>query len=98
MTMLAVGAEALKRLGDEEEALPGHRTMEVLDHTGDSKFQWDPNVPAEVEAARVQFNSLRAKQYDAFRVTGRDGSKGEIMKEFDPGAAQMIMSPRMVGG
>lgn len=98
MTMLAAGAEALRRLGDDEEAAAGHSTMEVLDHTGDSKFQWDPEKPAEVAAARAQFDSLRVKGYDAFRVTSRDGSKGQIMQEFDPGVGQMIMSPRMVGG
>lgn len=97
MTATAVPS-LLKTWKDDEAPLPGHFTMEVLDHTGDSKHQWDPTVPAEVEAARTQFNSLKAKGYDAFRVTSRDGSKGEIMREFDPACGQMIMAPRMVGG
>lgn len=87
----------LKTLDERENLLPGHFMMEVLDGTGDSKLQWDPNVPAEVADAKVQFDSLKAKGYDAFRV-GAKGEPGDKLKEFDPAAAQMIMVPRMVGG
>lgn len=97
MTAVAAATTTLKALADDTEPLPGHSVMEILDGTGDSKLQWDPNVPAEVAAAKVQFDSLKAKGYDAFRV-GAKGEPGTPLKEFDPGAAQMIMVPRMVGG
>lgn len=73
-------------------------TMSVMDGTGDTKSTWDSDKPEEVEEARRTFDNLKAKGYSAFRVTARDGSKGEEMKTFDPEAEAVIMVPRMVGG
>lgn len=69
----------------------------VLDATGDSKQIWDPDNPAEVEAARTTFNSLKAKGYIAYSVD-KGGEKGEIMNSFDPLCGKIILSPPMRGG
>lgn len=71
--------------------------LAVMDHTGDTKTIWDPNVPAEVEAAKAQFDALKKKGYMAYRVSG-DHGKGEMLKEFDPKAGKIIMSPPLAGG
>lgn len=72
--------------------------MDVLDSTGHTKTTWDPDVPAEVEAARKQFDELRKKGHKAFRVK-RSGEPGEPMATFDSGEGAMIlMIPPIVGG
>lgn len=78
--------------------------MTVMDQSGDTKIVWDPNVPEEVEQARRTFNELTkrasegGKGYQAFSVNPEDATKGEMIREFDPNAAKVILSPPMVGG
>lgn len=72
--------------------------MHVLDRTGDTRTIWDPNVKEEVKAAKDQFDALKKKGYLAYRVNPDDGSKGQVMREFDPKAGKIIMQPQMVGG
>jgi hypothetical protein len=71
--------------------------LAVMDISGDTKTIWDTNNPDEVEAARDTFNRLKKKSYLAYRVAD-GGGKGEIMREFDPTAGKIIMSPMMAGG
>jgi len=74
------------------------REMAVLDQKGDLKVIWDAERPDEVEAARKQFDEFtKKKRYLAFSVK-KDGSKSEIIKEFDPDAEKLILSPMVVGG
>jgi hypothetical protein len=72
--------------------------MAVLDHTGDTKITWDADSKDEVDAARATFDKLKKKGYLAYRVVGRDETKGEVIREFDPDAERIILSPPMVGG
>lgn len=72
--------------------------LRVLDHTGDTKVIWDTEQDAEVEVARKTFNDLKKKGYMAYRVEGKKGEKGEVIREFDPNAGMLIMSPQMRGG
>lgn len=81
-----------------QEILSGDKSaILALDQTGDTKTTWDPNVVAEVEEARRTFNNLKSKGYAAHKVEG-DGSKGEVIRDFDPTAKAIIMSPQMAGG
>lgn len=74
-------------------------TMEILDHTGDTKVIWDKDNPDEVEAARAQFDKLvGSKRFAAFEVKGEKGDKGKQIRAFDPNAERMILVPPMVGG
>lgn len=72
--------------------------LEMLDHTGDTKLIWDRHQTAEVDNARATFDRLRAAKYLAFSVTGKNGDKGEQIREFDPNAERIIMTPPMQGG
>jgi hypothetical protein len=76
----------------------GKSCIAVMGHNGDTKHMWDPTKPDEVEAARAVYDSLKAKKYVAFRVTGKDGAQGEQMKDFDPLAGRVIFVPPMAGG
>lgn len=81
------------------EVPKGYRAMAVMGQSGDTKLTWDPHEPAEVDAARAQFNTLvRDKKYAAFRMGARDGVQGEQVREFDPNAERIIFVPPMKGG
>lgn len=74
-----------------------HGVFITLDKTGDSKHIWDRNNSDEVAVARDMFESFKKKGYTAYHVKG-DGSKGEVMREFDKKAEKVIFAPRVVGG
>jgi hypothetical protein len=69
----------------------------VLDHTGDTRLQWDQKNVDEVHAARERFDEFKKKGYAAFKVNRR-GSQGEQIDEFDPAEERIILIPPMVGG
>lgn len=76
----------------------GHHAMAVMGAAGDTKYHWDASKPAEVEAARRQFEFfMNDKKYAAFRMS-RDGAQGEQIREFDPNAGRIIFAPPMQGG
>lgn len=67
-----------------------------IDH-GDKKEMWDRHNEDEIACAKQTFDKLRKKGYLAWKVK-KDGSKAEQMKEFDPDAESMILSPPVQGG
>lgn len=76
----------------------GKHAFAVLGEYGDTKHIWDKDKEEEVEAARTLFDSLTKKGYRAFKVTGKNGDKGDQMKKFDPDAERVIFAPQMQGG
>lgn len=72
-------------------------TLHVMDGSGDSRFLWSKDSEAEVAAARAQFDVLKSKGYLAYTVD-ESGSRGEVIREFDPNAQAIIMAPQTVGG
>ena len=72
--------------------------LAVMDRTGDTKTIWDPENETEVQIARETFEKFKKKGYIAFSVRGKDGEKGEQIREFDPKAGRIIMSPPLGGG
>lgn len=97
--LAAITLKALKRarwaLGKGSRKMQS--TMAVMGKEGDTKTVWNKDNPDEVEAARAQFNTLKTKGYLAFKVKD-DGDKGEMIKEFDPSAQKIILSPPVMGG
>lgn len=71
------------------------RIMDVK--LGDMKINWDSSKKDEVSGAREQFESFKKKGYIAYSVK-KDGGQGKLMKEFDPDAELVIMSPAIMGG
>jgi hypothetical protein len=70
---------------------------------GDLKVIWDADNDDEVAAARKTFEEMTnptskgGKGFLAFAV-GRRGAKAEQIREFDPDAEKLILSPAMAGG
>jgi hypothetical protein len=69
----------------------------MLDSTGDTRIEWDPSKPDEVEMARKAFQAAKDKKYLIYK-TKRNGDKGELMREFDPSAERIVCAPQTVGG
>lgn len=80
------------------ELQPGDGELVEMNISGDSKLIWNPDNADERTAAKAMFDSLKAKGHLAYKVEGKEGEKGEVLKEFDPYAGRIIMAPRMVGG
>ena len=72
--------------------------MAWLDETGESKIIWSADNEDEIEVAREMFEKLKKKGYVGYRVEGKKGEKGEVVREFDPAAERLIMAPPMKGG
>jgi hypothetical protein len=71
-------------------------TLHEIDHTGDTRIKWNPDVEAEVEVARAAYDALKAKKYLTYRI-GQDGEREQI-HAFEPDAERIIASPQIVGG
>lgn len=72
-------------------------TLFIQDKTGDTRIEWNKDNPTEVELARKNFDEHKAKRYLAYK-TRSDGSKGTLLRDFDPEAERIVMSPQLVGG
>ncbi len=80
------------------EAVVAEHALHILDATGDTKMTWDASRQLEVDNARATFDKLRNQGYMAYRVLGKSGDKGEVMRDFDPAAERIILAPATVGG
>jgi len=71
-------------------------TQIVMDHTGDTRHEFDPgNAQALAEAER-RFKELTGAGFTAAKRIGDGGS--EIVRSFDPTAEETIFIPRLRGG
>jgi hypothetical protein len=68
----------------------------VMDHSGDSRFTFDPADQAAVAQAIERFNELTGRGYTAAVRTG-SGTVAEVTA-FDPTAAETLFKPRIIGG
>jgi hypothetical protein len=76
----------------------GQSLLAVLDKSGDTKITWDRSKPLEIEIARAAFRKAKLDGYMAYKVSGKDGVKGEVLADFDPTAERIILAPPLAGG
>ena len=68
----------------------------VMDHTGDSRYQFDPRDAAELAEAERRFKQLTGAGFTAaVRTAAGESSKAG---SFDPAAEETLFFPRLVGG
>lgn len=72
-------------------------TMATLSRAGDVRVMWNPDIPAEVAAAKKAFDEATKKGHLAFGVK-KSGEKGTQIREFDAEAEKIILAPPMRGG
>lgn len=68
----------------------------VMDRTGDSRTAFMPDDAASVSVAQAMFDDFRAKGYIGVKL-GADGSRGELIRDFDPNSDVLIYPP-YIGG
>jgi hypothetical protein len=68
----------------------------IMDTSGDSRHQFDPNDAAAVAEAEKRFSDLIGKGFIAAKRTGNGSS--ELIRQFDPTATETLFIPRLVGG
>ena len=68
----------------------------VMDHTGDTRHQFDAEDIKAVAAAERRFNELMLAGFTAaFRTASGDTM---VTRTFDPTAEETLFYPRLVGG
>ena len=71
-------------------------TQIVMDHTGDSRFQFDPRDAVELAEAERRFKKLTGIGFTAAtRIAAGESVK---IVSFDPNAEETLFFPRLVGG
>lgn len=68
--------------------------LRVLNSKGDSTIEWTRE--RDEEEVRREFQRLVAGGHLAYRVEGP--GKGSQLKEFDPGAEEIVLHGPLVGG
>jgi hypothetical protein len=72
--------------------------LSVPDRGGDTRVMWDSRNEEEVDAARKQFRDLTRAGYLAYKAEGKEGMRGEQIREFDPRAERIILVKPLAGG
>jgi hypothetical protein len=71
-------------------------TQIVMDHSGDSRYTFDPKDANALLKAEQRFKELTGSGYTAaFRTA--DGEP-VVTRSFDPAAEETLFFPRLVGG
>jgi hypothetical protein len=84
---------------EEIDVPAGHGLMSMMKaEYGDLRVMWDHTIQAEVDAARKQFDEMRAEGFSAYRAEGKRGDRGEVLRAFDPKAERIIFFKPNVGG
>jgi hypothetical protein len=71
-------------------------TQIVMDHTGDTRHQFDPAGVRAVAEAERRFKELTGAGFAAAKRLGE--GKSEVLKSFDPTAEETLFIPRFKGG
>jgi hypothetical protein len=71
-------------------------TQIVMDHTGDTRHQFDPTDLGAVAEAERRFKELTGSGFIAAKRL--DDGKSEVVKSFDATAEEMLFIPRLQGG
>jgi hypothetical protein len=71
-------------------------TQIVMDHTGDSRHQFDPADAAAVAEAEDRFKMLTGFGFTAAKRLAE--GKSEILRSFDPTVEETLFIPRLKGG
>jgi hypothetical protein len=68
----------------------------VMDHTGDTRHQFDPADARAVAQAEARFEGLTGAGFTAAKRLGE--GKSEVVRSFDPTADETLFIPRLRGG
>ena len=85
----------LKPVADKFAKRP--RVQIVLDHTGDTRHEFDACDRAAVAAAEERFRQLTGSGFRAAAL-GENGAPGRLIGKFDPQVERTLFIPHLKGG
>lgn len=68
----------------------------VMDHTGDSRHEFDAKDTAAIAAAEARFKELTGRGFTPAKLVGP--GQTELLRSFDPSAEETVFYPRLQGG
>jgi hypothetical protein len=71
-------------------------TILVMDHTGDTRQEFDPRDPEQLAWANERFAELTSHGYTA--AIRRSTAGATLVRSLDPTAEETLFYPRLVGG
>ena len=71
-------------------------TPVVVDRSGDTRHQFDPDDADAVAEAERRFVELTEAGFIAAKRTGNGTS--ELIRQFDPAVRETVFIPRLIGG
>lgn len=80
------------------------KTMKVMDRTGHTNIEWNPDDSNSVAEATYVFNRYVLDGYQAWKMEVKHDSNsiaeetGERINTFDPQADRILIFPQLVGG
>lgn len=75
---------------------PGMHRFIIPSPRGHDEIQWNPNDPGHVAAAKERFQKEKLRGMTFYRKDAE--GKDEIVREFDPKDATLVVLAPMVGG
>lgn len=73
------------------------RVQIVMDRSGDTRHEFDSADIAALARAENRFQDLTAKGFRAVAL-GKDGQRGQLLREFDPEVERTLFIPQLQGG
>ena len=70
--------------------------LRILDQNGDTALEWDVADDLSVEEVREKFDELVSAGHLAYRIDSP--TSGEVIRNFDPTAEEIIVTAPLVGG
>jgi hypothetical protein len=68
-------------------------TQIVMDHSGDTRHEFDPRNSEALLEAEARFKQLTGNGF-----TAATRNRAGLTRRFDPAAEEMLFYPRLVGG
>jgi hypothetical protein len=69
----------------------------IMDRTGDSRHEFDPDDAAAVTRAETRFRDLSLRGFRAVEL-GKHGEPGNLLMEFNREAERVLFVPQLQGG
>jgi hypothetical protein len=92
----AVARTLLRRFGAGNPEEIGMATLIVMDHTGDTRHNFDLADAEALSKAEERFKALTSLGFTAAARTA--AGEVTVMRSFDPTAEETLFIPRLVGG
>ncbi|MET3840419.1 hypothetical protein [Bradyrhizobium sp. OAE829] len=71
-------------------------TQVVMDHSGDTRHDFDSNDPKARQEAEERFKQLTGVGFTA--ATRNSSGEPVVARRFDPAAEETLFFPRLIGG